>query len=75
MKPLNAYDFFLSYLAIFVVIFFYIIGYVYKREGWRKIREIDIDSGRRQVDYEAEEKLKAKKAAWPAWRRILDHLF
>ena len=75
MKPLNAYDFFNSYLALFVVIFFYIIGYAWKRQGWLKLSEIDVDSGRRELDYEAFEKLKAQRQNWSAWRRFVDYLW
>jgi len=62
-------------LALPVVIAFYIVGYIWKREAWLKTSQIDVDSGRREIDYEAFEKLKAKMAHWPAWRRVLDHLF
>ncbi|PPJ55243.1 hypothetical protein CBER1_04307 [Cercospora berteroae] len=64
--------FFLNYLAVFVVIVFYIGGYLWKRKSWLSLAEIDVDSGRRELDYEAFQALKAKRAAWPAWRRILD---
>jgi yeast amino acid transporter len=72
---MSAYDFFLSYLALPVVLFFYAIGYAWKREGWKKLSEIDVDSGRREPDYDALQKLRAKKAAWPWWRRALDKVF
>jgi amino acid transporter len=72
---MNAYDFFLSYLALPVVLMFYLIGYLFKREGWRKLSEIDVDSGRRELDYEEFEKLKAKKANWSAFRRFVDYLW
>ncbi|KAK4570157.1 Amino-acid permease inda1 [Recurvomyces mirabilis] len=75
VAPLNAYDFFQSYLAFFVVIAFYIAGWVWKREGWRKLSEIDVDSGRHEVDWEAYEKLKQEMQTWPVWRRVLDKLF
>ena len=75
VKPMNAYDFFLSYLALFVVILFYIIGYAWKRKGWMKLSEIDVDAGRREIDYEVHEKLRAQYQALPVWRRFLWHLF
>ncbi|KAM3421363.1 hypothetical protein BST61_g1760 [Cercospora zeina] len=64
--------FFLNYLAVFVVLVFYIGSYLWKRKSWLSLAEIDVDSGRRELDYEAFEALKAKRAAWPAWRRTLD---
>ena len=69
---LGVQAFFKSYLAFPVVILFYIVGWVWKREGWRRISEIDVDSGRRELDYDSFQKLKAKRAGWPAWRRTLD---
>lgn len=75
VKPLDAEAFFNSYLALFVVILFYAIGYAWKRQGWLKLSEIDVDSGRRELDYEAFEKLKAQRANWSGWRRVVDYLF
>lgn len=63
-----------GYMAFIVVVIFYIIGYLLKRTGWRRVSEIDVDSGRRDMDYEQFEALKAKRAAWPAWRRVMDKL-
>ena len=78
-QPEGAYYFFYSYLALFVVMLFYAIGYVWKkkrhpglRPGWIRLADIDVDSGRRKVDYEALEKYRARRRAWPAWRRVLD---
>merc|ERR1712115_321037 len=53
VKPLKAYDFFLSYLALFVVILFYVIGLVWKRQTWLRTANIDVDTGRREIDWEA----------------------
>ncbi|KAK5175159.1 Amino acid permease [Saxophila tyrrhenica] len=75
VKPMEAEAFFKSYLALFVVLLFYAIGYAWKREGWRKLSEIDVDSGRRVLNFEEYEKLKARKAGWPMWKRVLDYLF
>ncbi|TKA28452.1 hypothetical protein B0A50_03919 [Salinomyces thailandicus] len=84
VKPLAAYDFFLSYLAAFVVILFYIVGVVWQkgpffwrwRSGtWLRARDIDVDSGRREIDWSHFDALKAKKQSWPAWRRVWDFCF
>ncbi|KAK5680251.1 Amino-acid permease inda1 [Elasticomyces elasticus] len=75
VKPMSAYAFFQSYLAAPVVIFFYIIGYIWKRQAWIKTSQIDVDSGRRVVDFEHAEKMRVKMEHWPAWRRVLDKVF
>ena len=75
VAPLDAYNFFYQYLALFVVIFFYIVGYVWKRRGWRKLSEIDVDSGRRELNWELYEKIKEERKDWPVWRRFLSYLF
>ena len=75
MQPLDVTAFFQAYLAFFVVILFYIAGWLWKRKAWLKVSDIDIDSGRRELDWDAIEKLKTKRQNWPAWRRVLDKLF
>lgn len=75
VAPKDAETFFNIYLAFFVVIAFYLIGFAWKRKSWKKIADIDVDSGLRKIDYEAWEKHKAKRQSWPAWRRVLDKMF
>ncbi|KAK6443663.1 Amino-acid permease inda1 [Oleoguttula sp. CCFEE 5521] len=75
IRPMTAEGFFKSYLALFVVIAFYIVGYIWKRKTWLKLKDINVDAGRRELDWEQFEKVKAKKAAWPKWRRALDMFF
>jgi len=72
IEPLDAENFFKDYLAFFVVIFFYIIGWIWKRAAWRSIANIDVDSGRREVDWEIVNAERAKIASWPKWRQILN---
>ncbi|KAH7027847.1 amino acid permease/ SLC12A domain-containing protein [Microdochium trichocladiopsis] len=75
-KDLNtAEGFFADYLAIFVVIVFWIIGYLWKRTGWLKLSQIDVDTGRRQLDVQLIADYRAHVAAMPTWRRIMHHLF
>ncbi|KAM0195722.1 hypothetical protein ACHAPA_006581 [Fusarium lateritium] len=71
----TAEGFFQSYLALPVVILFYIIGYVWKREGWRKVSEIDLDTGRREHDWDTINAYREKLANGPAWKRMMHHLF
>ena len=75
IKPMDAEKFFNAYLALFVVLLFYAIGYAWKREGWLKTSQIDVDSGRRELDYEAMAKLREQRQTWPVWKRFLSYLF
>jgi yeast amino acid transporter len=45
-------SFFKSYLALPVVLMFWAAGYFWKRTGWLKVSQIDIDTGRREHDWE-----------------------
>ena len=74
-EPMGAEGFFKSYLALFVVLLFYVIGWVWKRSTWKKISEIDVDSGRREIDWEVLNKERARYASWPAWRKVLSKFF
>ncbi|KAF9629317.1 putative amino-acid permease inda1 protein [Lasiodiplodia theobromae] len=68
----DAEGFFKSYLALFVVIFFWICGYFWKKTGWLKLSQIDVDSGRREVDWDPVMAERARVAAMPKWRRALN---
>ncbi|OAX81046.1 hypothetical protein ACJ72_04611 [Emergomyces africanus] len=67
--------FFKSYLAAPIVIFFWICGYLWKGKGWLKISQIDVDSGRREIDWEEHNRKKDKIRNSPLWRRICYMLF
>lgn len=67
----DAEGFFKAYLALPVVLFFWVCGYLWKREGFLKLDQIDLDTGRREHDWEAINKYKARVATYPAWRRAL----
>lgn len=71
IEPLDVEKFFMNWLAVPVVLFFWIIGYAWKRTGWLKLSQIDVDTGLRQHDWDEINAYKAKVAAWPAWRRAL----
>lgn len=62
--------FFQSYLSAFVVLIFWGIGFLWKREGWLRIDQMDVDSGRRPIDLEAwyQEVERKKHAPW--YKRI-----
>merc|ERR1712227_117325 len=75
VAPLSAEGFFKSYLAFFAVLLFYVIGWVWKRSTWKKLADIDVDSGRREFDWDVINKQRAREASWPAWRRVLSKFF
>jgi len=74
-KTGTAEQFFYGYLAFFVVIFFWICGYIWKRQGWLRTAQIDVDTGRRELDWDYINSERAKLAALPAWRRALKTIF
>ena len=67
----NAQGFFKAYLALPVVIFFYVVGYIWKRGTWIKLADIDLDTGRREHDWDVINAYRARMAAAPAWKRWL----
>ncbi|KAF4342160.1 amino-acid permease inda1 [Fusarium beomiforme] len=71
----TAEGFFESYLAFPIVILFYIVGYIWKREGWKKISEIDLDTGRREHDWDTINAYRQELANGPAWKRVMHHIF
>ncbi|KAL8303024.1 hypothetical protein RB597_005329 [Gaeumannomyces tritici] len=71
----SAEDFFSAFLAFFVVIFFWIVGYLWKREGWLRTEQIDVDSGRRELPWDEIHAYRAELAAMPTWKRIWHTVF
>jgi amino acid transporter len=71
----TAEGFFKSYLALPVVIFFWIIGYLWKRKAWLRTPQIDVDTGRRELDWDYINAEKAREAGYPTWKRILNRIF
>jgi amino acid transporter len=71
----TAEDFFKSYLALPVVLLFFVCGYFWKGTKWRSASEIDVDTGRREVDWNRINAYKAQVAMYPAWRRLLVAMF
>ncbi|KAF2474952.1 amino-acid permease inda1 [Lindgomyces ingoldianus] len=71
----TAEGFFKSYLALPVVIFFWLCGYLWKRQAWLRTSNIDVDSGRRELDWDYINAQRAEMATWPAWRRISAVIF
>ncbi|KAK1572873.1 amino acid permease [Colletotrichum navitas] len=71
----SAEDFFKAYLAGPVVLLFWACGYLWKRQGFLKLSQIDLDTGRREVDWDEVNAHRAKVASWPKWRQLLNTIF
>jgi len=71
----TAEGFFMAYLALPVVILFWIGGFIWKRTGWLTIDQIDLDSGRRELPWDEINEYRASLAQMPAWKRILHIVF
>jgi amino acid transporter len=75
-KDLNdAEGFFKAYLALPVVILFWIGGFIWKRTGWLTIDQIDLDSGRRELPWDDINAYRERVAQMPAWKRIIHTVF
>jgi amino acid transporter len=71
----TAEDFFMSYLALFVVGAFWAAGYFWKREGWLRTAQMDVDTGRRELDWDLINKEREEMKTWPAWKRLSARIF
>jgi amino acid transporter len=75
-KDLNtAEGFFMAYLALPVVIVFWIGGFIWKRTGWLTIEQIDLDTGRRELPWDEINEYKDRVAKMPKWRRLFYLVF
>ncbi|KAF3935404.1 hypothetical protein ABW20_dc0102972 [Dactylellina cionopaga] len=51
---LNTVEGFLKqFLAFFITMFFWGVGYLWKRDSWVDLHKVDLDAGRRDIDWEA----------------------
>jgi len=71
----TAEDFFKSYLALFVVMAFWIVGYFWKRTGWLRTSQMDVDTGRRELDWDLINREREEMKTWPAWKRLSARIF
>lgn len=70
-SPASAEAFFNAYLALPVVLLFWAIGYAWKRQGWLRTAQIDVDTGRRKLDWEAiRQEEEDRKNAGPAMKVV-----
>ena len=58
-----------------MVILFWIVGYFWKRTGWLKVEQIDVDTGRRELDWDAINAYNAQIAELPALKRLMHKIF
>lgn len=71
----GAEGFFKSYLALPVVMVFWMGGFLWKRTGWLRTAQMDVDTGRRELDWDEIHAYRARIAALPKWRRIIHHVW
>lgn len=50
-------------------------GFIWKRTGWLRLSQIDVDTGRRAVDWDAIHATRIERAAMPAWKRAFHAIF
>lgn len=62
-------------LALLIVLDFWLLGFVWKRSGWLRIDQIDVDTGRRALDWDEVRAYRAYVRGLLAWRRALHKLF
>jgi amino acid transporter len=74
-KTGGAEAFFESYLAAFVVLAFWIAGYFWKREGWLRTAQMDVDTGRRVLDWDLINREREEMKTWPTWKRVCARIF
>ncbi|KAL8978929.1 MAG: hypothetical protein Q9205_005614 [Flavoplaca limonia] len=72
--PPSAEAFFQAYLALPVVLAFWIGGYFWKRSGWLRTPQIDVNTNRRVVDWDRVNGEKARASSVPN-RRFFDAAF
>ena len=70
----TAEDFFKSYLALPVVLLFWVAGFLWKRQGWLRTSQIDVDTGRRELDWDEINAYRARMQELPPWRRVIHHV-
>ncbi|KAH8175525.1 amino acid permease domain-containing protein [Sarocladium implicatum] len=71
----TAEGFFKLYLALPVVLFFWVVGYFWKRSGWLRTHQMDVDTGRRELDWDVINAYRAEVASWPTWKRAMHMIF
>ncbi|KAI0454199.1 amino acid permease/ SLC12A domain-containing protein [Xylaria acuta] len=71
----DAEGFFNTYLALPVVLLFLVVGLVWNRKGWLRTKDMDVDTGRREHNWDEINAYRQHIASLPAWRRLLNVMF
>ncbi|KAJ2988559.1 hypothetical protein NUW58_g3906 [Xylaria curta] len=71
----TAEGFFNSYLAAPVLILFLIVGWAWKRNKWLRTADMDVDTGRREHNWDEINAYRQHLATLPAWRRLIKTMF
>ncbi|KAK1977663.1 amino acid permease [Colletotrichum cereale] len=67
--------FFEAWLTVPIILLFWAIGYFWKGEGWLRTHQMDVDTGRRELDWDEINRYKAEVATWPTWKRMYNRFF
>lgn len=69
-------NFFNEYLAVSVVLAFYIPYKIYTRSPFMRAKDMDLRTGRRDLDIQhLVEEERAERAKWPVWKRVYKFFF
>jgi yeast amino acid transporter len=71
----DAEGFFKACLALPVVVVFWIVGYIWKRPTFLTIDKIDLDTGRREIDWALHRSIEEKRANANIFMKIIYKLF
>ncbi|KAK8044351.1 arginine permease [Apiospora rasikravindrae] len=71
----TAEGFFQAMLAFFVVMFSWAVGYIWKRPKFLSLDDVDLDTGRREIDWEMHRAMEDKKRNASLPMRIFYFLF
>jgi amino acid transporter len=71
----TAEGFFKAYLALPVVLFFWACGLLWKRKAWLRSADLDVDTGRRELDWDYINAQRANEATWPTWKKWFHKIF
>ncbi|KAK1961890.1 amino acid permease [Colletotrichum sublineola] len=71
----DAAGFFEAWLTVPIILAFWVVGYFWKGEGWLRTHQMDVDTGRRELDWDEINRYKAEMATWPTWKRMYNRFF
>ncbi|KAH8906717.1 amino-acid permease inda1 [Coniochaeta sp. PMI_546] len=71
----DAEGFFKAYLALPVVLFFWAGGWLWKRKGWLRTKDIDVDTNRRELPWDEIHEYRRQLAAMPFVKRMFHTVF